>query len=75
MGFQLDLWYNVGIGYPAFKAVQKGINSNHQKLPLKSIIISNRQFGSKEDNYPYFNDLITNLGKVYDLSPFLVVIL
>lgn len=31
------------------------------------------QFGSLEENYPYFNCLITNIEKREDLTPFLAV--
>lgn len=69
---QLGLWYSIGIGFPAFRAMLKGSSSL-----FKNIIGYHEddaiQFGSADDNYPYFIKLISNLSKMDDVVPCVIV--
>lgn len=54
---QANIWYELGIGFAAFKAICKGLQSKFTEI--NSINITH--FGSKTDNYPYFNTLLSHL--------------
>lgn len=75
-GLRNDFWYEIGIGFPVFKALLKGKRSHFQgfKKPYsKNSIEWNVAFGSVEDNYPYFNTLSTNMEKISNTTPLLLV--
>lgn len=69
---QTNFWHDLGIGFPGFKAMLKGIPSGFRNIKgdheedLKS-------FGSKEDNYPYFNRLVSNIYRSKNVVPYTVV--
>lgn len=71
-GMQANIWYDLGIAFPAFKAMLKGIGSGFQTLEggyegdLKC-------FGDKNDNYRYFNRLVSNIYKNKNVAPYIVV--
>lgn len=54
---QANIWYGLGIGFAAFKAICKGFQSKFSDVGSMNIT----QFGSKTDNYPYFNTLLSHL--------------
>ncbi|XP_045465214.1 SET and MYND domain-containing protein 4-like isoform X2 [Harmonia axyridis] len=56
-----DIWYHLGIAYPAFRALLKGINSTLQTVELDNI----KCFGDKEDNYSFFNSLLFDKDNKY----------
>lgn len=53
---QANLWYKLGIAFPAFRAICKGKASTFAEIKSNEIA----QFGNKEDNYPYFNSLLSH---------------
>ncbi|KAK9882070.1 hypothetical protein WA026_018917 [Henosepilachna vigintioctopunctata] len=59
MGMQTDMWYHLGITLPAFKAFCKGMNANSTGIQINNIC-----FGSKFNNYPYFNSLVYHIDKI-----------
>ncbi|XP_019867309.1 SET and MYND domain-containing protein 4 [Aethina tumida] len=71
-GMQTNFWHDLGIGFPGFKAMLKGIPSGFRNIKgdheedLKS-------FGSKEDNYPYFNRLVSNIYRSKNVVPYTVM--
>lgn len=69
---QANIWYDLGIGFPAFKAVLKGVKSgfNNVKGGYEEDL---KHFGSKDDNYPYFNRLVSNIYKSKNAAPYIVV--
>lgn len=71
-GMQTKLWYDVGIAFPAWRAVVKGVDSGYAELKeqLKSDV---HQYGDFKDNYSYFNRLESNLSRVTDIKPYVVV--
>ncbi|XP_030763066.1 SET and MYND domain-containing protein 4-like [Sitophilus oryzae] len=71
-GMQANIWYDLGIGFPAFKAVLKGVKSGFKNVKggYEEDI---KRFGSKEDNYPYFNRLVSNIYKSKNAAPYIVM--
>ena len=69
---QANIWYDLGIGFPAFKAVLKGVSSGLKstKADVKEDL---KRFGNKEDNYPYFARLVSNIYKSKNAAPYIVV--
>lgn len=55
VGMQANIWYDLGIAFAAFKAICKGLRSRFADASKTS------GFGSKEDNYPHFNTLLSHL--------------
>ncbi|XP_050315438.1 SET and MYND domain-containing protein 4-like [Anthonomus grandis grandis] len=69
---QANIWYDLGIAFPAFKAVLKGVKSGFKCIkggPEEDL----KRFGSKEDNYPYFNRLVSNIYKSKNAAPYIVM--
>lgn len=70
---QANIWYDLGIAFPAFKAMLKGVKSGFYNVKgdyeedLKC-------FGNKVDNYPYFSRLVSNIYKSKNAAPYIVVI-
>ncbi|KAK5640019.1 hypothetical protein RI129_010830 [Pyrocoelia pectoralis] len=71
-GMQSDLWYHLGIGFPALKGLIKGLPSGFCTLN-SSYEADTVKFGDELDNYPYFNKLITNLSKMDDIIPITII--
>lgn len=69
---QANIWYDLGIAFPAFKAVLRGVKSG-----LRAIKGTHEEdlkhFGDKNDNYPYFNRLVSNIFKSKNVAPYVVV--
>lgn len=70
---QTDLWYNIGIAFPAFRALIKGARSGFNTLDSdhKADTVC---FGDEHDNYPYFNKLVSNISKMKNVLPLIIVI-
>ncbi|ENN79834.1 hypothetical protein YQE_03657, partial [Dendroctonus ponderosae] len=71
-GMQANIWYDLGIGFPAFKAALKGVKSGFNIIK-GGYDEDLKHFGSKEDNYPYFNRLVSNIYKSKNAAPYIVV--
>ncbi|KAL3285325.1 hypothetical protein HHI36_019434 [Cryptolaemus montrouzieri] len=56
-GMQTNIWYHLGIAFPAFRAFLKGITSSY----MNKDNLKNECFGNKNDNYPYFNSLVYHI--------------
>ncbi|KAF2906131.1 hypothetical protein ILUMI_00047 [Ignelater luminosus] len=71
VGMQADLWYNIGIAFPAFRALLKGAKSGFNTLDTdyKTDTVC---FGNKCNNYPYFNKLVSNISKMKNILPFII---
>lgn len=69
---QANIWYDLGIGFPAFKAALKGVKSGFHVIK-GGYEEDLKHFGSKEDNYPYFNRLVSNIYKSKNAAPYIVV--
>lgn len=59
---QANVWYELGVTYPAFRAVCKGLPSNFKTAEI--CYDTPIKFGSKQDNYPYFNSLISHTSSM-----------
>lgn len=71
-GMQANIWYDLGIAFPAFKAVLKGVQSGF--CTIKGDYQEDlKHFGDKVDNYPYFNRLVSNIYKSKNAAPYIVV--
>lgn len=55
---QANIWFELGIAFAAFKAMCKGLYSKFSILNPGDFT----KFGSKEDNYTYFNTLVSHLS-------------
>lgn len=68
-----DVWYHLGIAFPAFRALLKGVDCIYEEIQVDS-----KCFGNKENNYPYFNSLVFDKNNkhldVYIVSHFAVFI-
>lgn len=71
-GMQANIWYDLGIAFPAFKAVLKGVKSGFRTIKGDYQEDLNH-FGDKTDNYPYFNRLVSNIYKSKNAAPYIVV--
>ncbi|KAJ8910841.1 hypothetical protein NQ315_015576 [Exocentrus adspersus] len=71
-GMQANIWYDLGIAFPAFKAVLKGVKSGFRALKT-TYEDDLKQFGDKKDNYPYFNRLVSNIYKSKNAAPYIVM--
>ncbi|KAH1003901.1 SET and MYND domain-containing protein 4 isoform X1 [Dendroctonus ponderosae] len=71
-GMQANIWYDLGIGFPAFKAALKGVKSGFNIIK-GGYDEDLKHFGSKEDNYPYFNRLVSNIYKSKNAAPYIVM--
>ncbi|KAB0792442.1 hypothetical protein PPYR_14401 [Photinus pyralis] len=69
-GMRADLWYHLGIGFPAVRALFKGLP--HGLRALSSSYEDTAKFGDPFDNYPYFDKLISNLSKMDNILPLIV---
>lgn len=61
LGMKYGFWYNIGLGFPAFKALVKGIPSKFE--PVAHIIETQRTFGN---DYKYFDSLESHLEDMKD---------
>lgn len=61
---QINLWYDIGIAFPALKAMLKGVKSGFENLTdnYESDLL---RYGNINNNYGYFNRL---LAKIPDRS-------
>lgn len=76
-GLRNNFWYEIGIGFPVFRALLKGKQSNFRTIELSyetDRSESNIKFGTSDDNYPYFNTLLTNMETIPNITPLLLVI-
>ncbi|KAL1516683.1 hypothetical protein ABEB36_000563 [Hypothenemus hampei] len=71
-GMTANIWYDLGIGFPAFKAVLKGVKSGFKSLK-RSYKEDLKHFGNKDDNYPYFNRLVSHIYKSKNATPYMVM--
>lgn len=71
-GMQANIWYDLGIAFPAFKAVLKGVKSGFRTVK-GDYQEDLKHFGDKVDNYPYFNRLVSNIYKSKNAAPYIVV--
>lgn len=67
-----DLWYDLGIGLPAFRALMKGVKSGFKSLK-SSYEEDVKRFGDEEDYYPYFDRLMSNVDKIDNMTLLMVV--
>ena len=65
-----NFWYHMGIGLPSFKAMVKGVNSVFKEV---NPVTETKCFGSLNDNYCYFNTLMSNISEKNDVTHLLVV--
>ncbi|XP_066256363.1 SET and MYND domain-containing protein 4-like [Euwallacea similis] len=71
-GMQANIWYEMGIGFPTFKSIMKGVKSGFRCIKgdheedLK-------HFGNKQDNYPYFSRLMIHIYKNKNAALFFLV--
>lgn len=70
---QANIWYDLGIAFPAFKAMLKGVKSGFHNVK-GDYEADLKRFGDKIDNYPYFNRLVSNIFKNKNVAPYIVVI-
>lgn len=72
LGMQANLWYKIGIAFPALRAVIKGISTG--LCNLKSTFEDDTlSFGNKNNNYGYFNKLVSNMSMMANLTPLVIV--
>lgn len=71
-GMQANIWYDLGIGFPAFKAVLKGVKSGFKSIK-GGYEEDLKHFGNQDDNYPYFNRLVSNIYKSKNAAPYIVM--
>ncbi|VEN37449.1 unnamed protein product [Callosobruchus maculatus] len=71
-GMQASIWYDLGIAFPAFKAVLKGAKSGFRTIKgdhCEDV----KKFGDKDDNYPYFNRLVSHIYKTKNAAPYVIM--
>ncbi|CAH0547824.1 unnamed protein product [Brassicogethes aeneus] len=71
-GMQTNIWHDLGIGFPAFKAMLKGVKSGFRNIKGNHEE-DLRCFGSTDDNYPYFNRLVSNIYRSKNVVPYIVM--
>ncbi|XP_057661790.1 SET and MYND domain-containing protein 4-like isoform X1 [Diorhabda carinulata] len=71
-GMQANIWYDLGIAFPAFKAVLKGVKSGFRTIK-GDFGEDLKKFGDKTDNYPYFNRLVSNIYKGKNAAPYILM--
>nr|XP_022900036.1 SET and MYND domain-containing protein 4-like [Onthophagus taurus] len=71
-GMTAGIWYDLGVAYPAFRGVVKALEANLPKLEssYESMV---ENFGNKENNYEYFNKLLTNIEHLESITQILVL--
>ncbi|CAH1968869.1 unnamed protein product [Acanthoscelides obtectus] len=72
VGMKGSIWYDLGIAFPAFKAVLKGVKSGFKTIKGDHSE-DLKKFGDKQDNYPYFNRLISHIYKTKNAAPYVVM--
>nr|CAI5865840.1 unnamed protein product [Callosobruchus analis] len=71
-GMQASIWYDLGIAFPAFKAMLKGVRSGFKTIKAdhgEDV----KKFGDKDDNYPYFNRLVSHIYKTKNAAPYVIM--
>lgn len=63
VGMQTRLWYDIGIAFPAWRTVVKGIKSGFSES-LDSRESDLDHYGDINDNYVYFNKLESNFSRL-----------
>jgi hypothetical protein len=71
-GMQANIWFDLGIAFPAFKAMLQGALSGFESLEC-SYEEDLKCFGDKQDNYRYFNRLLSNIYKNKNVAPYIVM--
>ncbi|CAG9864473.1 unnamed protein product [Phyllotreta striolata] len=71
-GMKANIWYDLGIAFPAFKAVLKGAKTGF-KIVKGDYEADLKKFGDKTDNYPYFNRLVSNIYKLKNAAPYILL--
>lgn len=71
-GMQANIWCDLGIGFPALKAILKGVKSGFKTIKGDHTE-DLKHFGDKDDNYPYFNRLVSHIYKNKNAAPFILV--
>lgn len=66
-----NMWYELGIAFPAVKAIFKGVHVGFTTLNSKETQ-NYKKFGDYSNNYDYFNSLNSHVSKI-DLVPLLTV--
>lgn len=69
---QANIWCDLGIGFPALKAILKGVKSGFKTIKGNHTE-DLKHFGDKDDNYPYFNRLVSHIYKNKNAAPFILV--
>lgn len=70
----MNLWHDVGITYPALRAILKGGRDRfRQFIKVRDDYVYKLKFGNENDGYTYFNDLITNITYIKNITPIVVV--
>lgn len=62
-GFKIKFWYDIGSGFPGFRAMLKGIKSGFHTQP-QSFEEDVLHFGNQEDNYIYLNKLLSRMNSI-----------
>ncbi|KAF5300524.1 hypothetical protein FQA39_LY19146 [Lamprigera yunnana] len=70
-GMQCNLWYHIGIAFPAMRAIIKGITIGFRMLE-SDYEADTLQYGNTVNNYGYFNKLVSNLSKMDNILPLLI---
>ncbi|KAK4872965.1 hypothetical protein RN001_014994 [Aquatica leii] len=70
-GMRCNLWYYIGIGFPALRTIIKGVSTGLCTLETK-FEDDTARFGVVDNNYPYFNKLVSNLSKMENVLPLII---
>lgn len=70
-GMMANIWYELGIAFPAVKAIFKGANVGFSTLNATEVE-NHKKFGDYSNNYGYFDSLNSHLSKI-DLMPLMSV--
>lgn len=66
------LWYDIGIAFPAWRTVVKGLKSGwFESADSRESDVDH--YGDIDDNYMYFNKLESNISRMAILQPYVVV--
>ncbi|XP_044254997.1 SET and MYND domain-containing protein 4-like [Tribolium madens] len=71
-GMQANIWFDLGIALPAFKVMLEGAATGFRSLE-GGFEDDLKCFGDKDDNYRYFNRLLSNIYKNKNVAPYIVM--
>lgn len=72
-GMQANIWFDLGIAFPAFKALVKGIGAGLEVSADANYEEDLKKFGDKQNNYKYFNRLLSNIYKNKNMAPYTIM--